>query len=160
MGVPGWAVKQSVGPDAEALRQGRDLPCVEQATTRQDLRHHALVAHFGQVVLRQPVLLHQKAQHFARRGVRHVVVPGVVIGDQLTHDAKQAGQLAAFCALTGIPPAACAMVGDSIHDLDSGRAAGMTTIAVLTGLATRADLAPHADVVLTDIAELPAWLGI
>ena len=96
MGVPGWAVKQSVGPDAEALRQGRDLPCVEQATTRQDLRHHALVAHFGQVVLRQPVLLHQKAQHFARRGVRHVVVPGVVIGDQLTHDAKQAGQLAAL----------------------------------------------------------------
>ena len=47
------------------------------------------------------------------------------------------------------------MIGDSTHDLDSGRAAGMTTIAVLTGLASRADLAPHADVVLDDIAALP-----
>ena len=67
--------------------------------------------------------------------------------------------LTAFCALTGIPPAACAMIGDSTHDLDSGRAAGMTTIAVLTGLATRADLEPHADVVLDDISALPDWLG-
>jgi phosphoglycolate phosphatase len=36
----------------------------------------------------------------------------------------------------------------------------MTTIAVLTGPATRDDLAPHADVVLPDIAHLPAWLGL
>ena len=36
----------------------------------------------------------------------------------------------------------------------------MTTVGVLTGLATRADLAPHADVVLDDIAALPAWLGL
>ena len=56
--------------------------------------------------------------------------------------------LTAFCDATGIPPAACAMIGDSTHDLDSGRAAGMVTVAVLTGVATRADLTPHADVVL------------
>ena len=68
--------------------------------------------------------------------------------------------LAAFCRATGIPPAACAMIGDSTHDLDSGRAAGMVTVAVLTGLATRDDLEPHADVVLDDIAALPGWLGI
>ena len=52
------------------------------------------------------------------------------------------------------------MIGDRTHDLDSGRAAGMTTVGVLTGLATRADLAPHADVVLDDIGALPAWLGL
>lgn len=84
-----------------------------------------------------------------------------VAGYDSGHGAKpEAGQLDAFCALTGIPPEACAMIGDSTHDLDSGRAAGMTTIAVLTGLASRADLAPHADVVLEDIGELPDWLGI
>ena len=32
-------------------------------------------------------------------------------------------------------PRACAMIGDSTHDLDSGRAAGMRTVGVLTGFA-------------------------
>jgi phosphoglycolate phosphatase len=34
----------------------------------------------------------------------------------------------------------------------------MTRIAVLTGVAQRADLAPHADVVLSDIGEILGWL--
>ncbi len=97
--------------------------------------------------------------HLERAGVldRFAFVAGYDSG----HGAKPApGQLAAFCALTGIPAAACAMVGDSTHDLDSARAAGMTAVAVLTGLATRADLEPHADVVLDDISALPDWLGL
>ncbi|MCF2904584.1 HAD family hydrolase [Octadecabacter sp. CECT 8868] len=71
-----------------------------------------------------------------------------------------AGQLHAFCATTGLSPDVCAMVGDSTHDLHAGRAAGMTTVAVLTGVAGHDELAPHADVVLGSIAELPAWLGL
>ncbi len=97
--------------------------------------------------------------HLERAGIldRFAFVAGYDSG----HGAKpEAGQLTAFCALTGIPPRECAMIGDSTHDLDSGRAAGMTTVGVLTGLASRADLAPHADVVLDDISALPAWLGI
>ena len=79
----------------------------------------------------------------------------------LGHGAKPTpGQLLAFCALTGIPPGECAMIGDSTHDLDSGRAAGMAAVGVLTGLASRAELAPHADVVLDDVGALPAWLGL
>ena len=50
------------------------------------------------------------------------------------------------------------MVGDSRHDLISGRAAGMATVAVLTGIAGAGELAPHADVVLPDIGHLPGWL--
>ena len=69
-----------------------------------------------------------------------------------------AGQLIAFCTATGIAPAACAMIGDSTHDLAAGRAAGMTCIGVLTGPASRAELAPQADAVLGSIAELPDWL--
>lgn len=72
----------------------------------------------------------------------------------------QSGQLDAFCNAVNLPAEACAMVGDSTHDLHAGRAAGMTTIAVLTGVAEREDLAPYADVVLNSIADLPAWLGI
>lgn len=68
------------------------------------------------------------------------------------------GQLLAFAAACGLDPAECAMVGDSLHDLTAARAAGMVAVAVLTGVAGRADLAPHADVVLASIAELPGWL--
>lgn len=70
------------------------------------------------------------------------------------------GMLTAFSAATGIAPGACAMIGDSVHDLESGRAAGMTAVAVLTGIAAEADLAPHADVVLPSVAALPDWLGV
>jgi phosphoglycolate phosphatase len=72
----------------------------------------------------------------------------------------QTGQLDAFCAAMNLAPDACAMVGDSTHDLHAGRAAGMTTIAVLTGMADHDDLAPYADVVLPSIADLPSWLGL
>ena len=66
----------------------------------------------------------------------------------------------AFCEATGLSPDVCVMVGDSTHDLHAGRAAGMSTVAVLTGVAQAAELAPHADVVLPSIADLPRWLGV
>jgi phosphoglycolate phosphatase len=68
------------------------------------------------------------------------------------------GQLLAFARAMNLPPAHCIMVGDSTHDLHAGRAAGMRTIAVLTGAASAPTLAPLADVVLNNIGEIPAWL--
>ncbi len=68
------------------------------------------------------------------------------------------GQLHAFARHTGLAPQQVAMIGDSTHDLMAGKAAGMFRIAVLTGLASQADLAPFADVVLPDIGHLPDWL--
>lgn len=97
--------------------------------------------------------------HLERAGIldRFAFVAGYDSG----HGAKPTpGQLQAFCRVTGIPPGECAMIGDSVHDLDSGRAAGMATVAVLTGPAARADLEAHADVVLETIGELPTLLGI
>ncbi len=66
--------------------------------------------------------------------------------------------LLAFADAMGLMPAHVAMVGDSTHDLLAGRAAGMVTVAVLTGLATAEELAPLADVVLPDIGHLPEWI--
>ena len=68
------------------------------------------------------------------------------------------GQLLAFAAHIQLAPAQIAMVGDSLHDLEAARRAGMKAVGVLTGPATRADLAPQADVVLATIAELGAWI--
>lgn len=82
-----------------------------------------------------------------------------IAGFDSGHGGKPApGQLLAFCAATGLDPQAVVMVGDSTHDLHAGRAAGMRTVAVLTGLAMAETLAPLADVVLADIGHLPAWL--
>ena len=75
------------------------------------------------------------------------------------HGAKPGpGMCLAFLSRFDLDPRRTAMVGDSLHDLEAGRAAGMRRIAVLTGIATYDDLAPHADVVLPDIGAIPAWL--
>ncbi|WIY25586.1 HAD family hydrolase [Parasedimentitalea psychrophila] len=82
-----------------------------------------------------------------------------VAGYDSGHGAKpDPDPLLAFCKAVGVDPARTAMVGDSCHDLEAGRAAGMRRIGVLTGLAQRGDLAPLADVVLPDIGHIPAWL--
>lgn len=70
------------------------------------------------------------------------------------------GMLFGFSEAMGLRPSEVAMVGDSTHDLLAGRAAGMVNIGVLTGPAVADDLAPHADVVLQDIGEIPEWLGL
>lgn len=68
------------------------------------------------------------------------------------------GMCLGFAQAVELAPAQCVMVGDSTHDLLAGRAAGMSTIAVLTGMADAADLSPLADAVLPDIGHLPDWL--
>ena len=97
--------------------------------------------------------------HLGRAGVadRFDFIAGFDSG----HGAKPApGPLLAFARATGLDPARVAMVGDSTHDLLAGRAAGMRTVGVLTGMAGAEDLAPLADVVLPDIGHIPAWLGL
>jgi len=75
------------------------------------------------------------------------------------HGAKPApGPLLAFPRHVSLSPERVVMVGDSTHDLLAGRAAGMQTVGVLTGLAKHDDLAPLADAVLPDIGHLPAWM--
>ena len=50
-------------------------------------------------------------------------------------------------------------VGDHVHDVEGARAAGITSVSVLTGGSTRAELeAAGTDVVLEDLTEFPAWL--
>ena len=83
-----------------------------------------------------------------------------IAGYDSGHGGKPApGQLLAFAAQMALAPEACVMVGDSAHDLHAGRAAGMACVGVLTGIAERAELAPHADIVMDNISTLPDWLA-
>jgi len=84
-----------------------------------------------------------------------------IAGFDSGHGGKPApGMLLAFARHCGLAPDQVLMVGDSRHDLIAGRAAGMPTLAVLTGVASEADLAPLADVVRPDIGHLPVLLGL
>jgi phosphoglycolate phosphatase len=85
---------------------------------------------------------------------------GFVCGADSGHGAKPGpGMARAFCGALGLEARHVVVVGDTLHDLDMGRAAGAgLVVGVLTGAATREALAPHADHVIADISALPALL--
>ncbi|WP_195820772.1 HAD family hydrolase [Roseobacter sp. MH60115] len=96
--------------------------------------------------------------HLARAGVTGFF--DFIAGFDSGHGGKPApGQLLAFAEAVDLPVEQIVMVGDSTHDLQAGRAAGMRCVGVLTGLADRDVLAPHADAVFDDISALPAWIA-
>ena len=83
-----------------------------------------------------------------------------VAGYDSGHGAKPApGMVEAFAREIGAETRQVALVGDTLHDLECARAAGAIAVAVLSGVATRDDLAPHADHVIADIGELPALVA-
>jgi len=96
--------------------------------------------------------------HLDMMGVRELFHP--IIGFDSGYGAKPApdGCLAA-AKILNVDPRACVMVGDSLHDLHAGRDAGMRTVGVLTGVVGADVLAPHADVVLEDVTEIPDWIS-
>ncbi len=96
--------------------------------------------------------------HLAAAGVEPLF--DFIAGCDSGHGAKpDPGMLLAFAGAVGIAPGRIVMVGDSTHDLRAGRAAGMQTLGVLTGLASAETLAPFADAVVLDIGHLPDWLS-
>ncbi|WP_456386881.1 HAD family hydrolase [Profundibacter sp.] len=95
--------------------------------------------------------------HLAASGI--VGMFDFIVGSDSGYGGKPApGMQIAFAEHLGLEGAQIAMVGDSVHDLVAGRAAGMVTVAVLTGVADQDELALHADVVLPDVGHLEAWL--
>ena len=83
----------------------------------------------------------------------------LIIGCDSGHGAKPGpGQVLAFASEMSVAPSEVLMIGDSLHDLMAGRAAGARTLGVLTGYASERDLAPFADAVLPDIGAMQRWL--
>ena len=93
--------------------------------------------------------------HMTKLGVHDYFVD--VIGADLVSVAKPSGQMIQrFAKTTGLKPHEIAMVGDNTHDMEEARNGGAgLAIAVLSGNATRADIAHLADYVLDSVADLP-----
>lgn len=78
-----------------------------------------------------------------------------IAGYDSGHGAKPGpGMIDAFARHCGVPAHRIIMVGDSTHDMAAARNAGAIAVAVATGMADRETLAPHADHVIDDLAEL------
>ncbi|ESR23460.1 HAD family hydrolase [Lutibaculum baratangense] len=84
--------------------------------------------------------------------------PLFLAGYDSGHGGKpEAGMVLAFCREAGLAPGDVAVVGDNLHDIRMGRAAGCALcVGVLTGTATREELEAEADHVITGIDQLEA----
>ena len=70
-----------------------------------------------------------------------------------------------FTAVNGlsfsVAPGEVLVVGDTLHDLHMGRAAGAgVVVGVLSGTGTRELLAPHCDYVIDDVLALESVLPV
>jgi pyrophosphatase PpaX len=87
-----------------------------------------------------------KHRHGTQRGLRLVGLEGMmdvlVCADDVTNPKPHPEPVEMAVRLLGADPAATLYVGDSIHDLHSGRAAGVMTGAALWGPFSRAQLEP------------------
>lgn len=102
---------------------------------------------------------------FENQGRKHMTELGVVdlfdliLGFDSGFGAKpEPGMQLAFAEHVDSKPEHVVMVGDSTHDLIAGAAAGMVSVGVLSGPASREQLEPYAHVVLNHIGELAGWL--
>jgi len=105
-----------------------------------------------------------KAEPLAHRGLEHVGLDGffdVVVGlESCTRHKPDPEPVHIALDRLGLPPAAAAFVGDSPHDMNAGRAAGVTTIAALWGPFSRDQLAAsRPDHYIERMSELLSVVG-
>ncbi|HBB84494.1 MAG TPA: phosphatase [Sulfitobacter sp.] len=158
-------VVQALAPHFPAQTPSALLEMVNMEASRAPQREAVPLRPFLQRLRDQGLYLGvatNDAEHPARA---HLVAAGVndmfdfIAGFDTGHGGKPSpGQLHAFAAHVNLPESTIAMIGDSVHDLEAARAAGMLRVAVLTGPATAEELALHADIVLPDIGHLLGYL--
>jgi pyrophosphatase PpaX len=105
-------------------------------------------------------LVTSKADWLARRALEHVGIadlfPVLVGCDSCTNHKPHPEPVERALALLGVEPADALFVGDSSHDVESGRAAGVYTVGVTWGAFAREELvAAGAHVVIDQVEALP-----
>ena len=83
----------------------------------------------------------------------------LVFHDETTRHKPDPEPLLLAAGRVGVPPGEAAYVGDSVHDMRAGKAAGMRTIGALWGPSEAVELTEAgADVLARTPDSLPAWL--
>jgi phosphoglycolate phosphatase len=86
----------------------------------------------------------------------------VILGQTDAIASKPAPDLAlAACRDLDVEPSVTTSVGDTVYDAQMARAAGIgLVVGVASGLTSAEELAPHVDVVLDSLAEVPDLLAV
>lgn len=108
-------------------------------------------------------LVTSKNDELAARALRHVgldaYIPVVITCDSCTRHKPEPEPVEVALAGLGYAPDEAVFVGDSIHDIQSGNAAGVATVAALWGPFPHETLAAASPTAMLDrIEELPALL--
>ncbi len=85
----------------------------------------------------------------------------IVCGDTLEQRKPDPAPVRLACTRAGMDPASAVYVGDDLRDVQAGRSAGLSTVAVSWGYLDGGD--PHAwgaDIVVDQVPALAAWLGV
>jgi phosphoglycolate phosphatase len=84
----------------------------------------------------------------------------VVSGDTLAAKKPDPAPLLHAAAQLGVPPAACLVIGDSMHDVQAARGAGCAVVCVSYGYNHGSDIRDaRPDAVIDSLADLPEVLG-
>ena len=160
-----YAIEKHCGPSAERFRKeafqalselevtgskGKDVfPYTREVLTK--LRHRGL----------KLAILSRSCKAALRIAFPDVdeYVDAVSTRDDTRYTKPHPSHMRGVLAQLGVDPSEAVYVGDQRSDIDTGRTAGVGTIAVLTGGETRRDLeAAKPDHVMTDIRELHSVL--
>jgi pyrophosphatase PpaX len=162
IGRPLMTVLREYGDDTEADR-------LFQRYRAYQLEHHDRLIRVydgvGEMVKRlahagHPMaLVTSKSDWMAEKALVHVgldrLIPTIVGCDTCINHKPHPEPVERALALVGVPAERALFVGDSPHDVESGRAAGVTTVGVSWGAFTRDELERSgADVVIDRVEEL------
>jgi pyrophosphatase PpaX len=105
-----------------------------------------------------------KLEAGAERTLRHVglreQVDVIVAADTVERSKPDPMPVRHALDRVGRAPGEAVMIGDSTHDLAAGRGAGTVTAGVCWGAATREELAPLADHLLDEMAEIAPLIAL
>jgi len=156
--------------EATGANPGNELTQEGIAVFREEYGRHLLdntrlCPHAGEALDRlswaEFAVITNKPEGFSRRILEGLGLAkrfcAVLGGDSVENRKPHPEPLLKVMGMCGSDPSETAMVGDSAVDMEAGKAAGVTTCAVLGGYRSEAELrATGCDLIIKDLLELPA----